>query len=45
MKPGDLVTRIDGEPVANWNLRRYEQHTTEGYLEPMSAPSGDPFKK
>lgn len=22
---GDLVTRINGEPVANWDLRRYEQ--------------------
>lgn len=22
---GDLVTRINGEPVAKWNLRRYEQ--------------------
>jgi hypothetical protein len=22
---GDLVTRIDGEPVAQWDLRRYEQ--------------------
>ncbi|HVS52268.1 MAG TPA: aspartyl protease family protein [Opitutaceae bacterium] len=22
---GDLVTRIDNEPVANWDLRRYEQ--------------------
>ena len=23
--PGDLVTRINGEPVAKWDLRRYEQ--------------------
>jgi hypothetical protein len=23
---GDLVTRIDGEPVSKWNLTRYEQH-------------------
>jgi S1-C subfamily serine protease len=22
---GDLVTRINGEPVAKWDLRRYEQ--------------------
>ena len=22
---GDLVTRLNGEPVANWDLRRYEQ--------------------
>ncbi len=25
MQPGDLVTRINGEPVANWNLTRYEE--------------------
>jgi hypothetical protein len=25
VQPGDLVTRIDGEPVAQWDLRRYEQ--------------------
>jgi hypothetical protein len=25
VQPGDLVTRIDGEPIAQWNLRRYTQ--------------------
>ncbi len=25
MQTGDLVTRINGEPVANWNLTRYEE--------------------
>jgi hypothetical protein len=25
MQPGDLVTRINSEPVANWNLTRYEE--------------------
>lgn len=24
VQPGDLVTRINGEPVARWDLRRYE---------------------
>ncbi|MBI4626675.1 MAG: aspartyl protease family protein [Verrucomicrobia bacterium] len=25
IRPGDLVTRIDGEPVARWDFRRYER--------------------
>ena len=25
VRTGDLVTRIDGEPIAKWDLRRYEQ--------------------
>jgi hypothetical protein len=25
VQPGDLVTRINGEPMARWDLRRYEQ--------------------
>ncbi len=25
VQPGDLVTRINGEPVAQWDLRRFEQ--------------------
>jgi len=25
VQPGDLVTRINGEPVAKWNVSRYEQ--------------------
>jgi hypothetical protein len=25
VQAGDLVTRINGEPVAKWDLRRYEQ--------------------
>lgn len=25
IRVGDLVTRINGEPIANWDLRRYEQ--------------------
>ncbi|HWA09370.1 MAG TPA: aspartyl protease family protein [Opitutaceae bacterium] len=25
LQPGDLVTRINGEPVAQWDLRRFEQ--------------------
>lgn len=25
VRTGDLVTRINGEPIANWDLRRYEQ--------------------
>jgi C-terminal processing protease CtpA/Prc len=25
VQPGDLVIRINGEPVARWDLRRYEQ--------------------
>lgn len=25
IRPGDLVTRINGETIANWDLRRYEQ--------------------
>jgi hypothetical protein len=25
VQPGDLVTRINGEPVAKWDFRRYEQ--------------------
>lgn len=25
VQPGDLITRIDGEPVANWDFRRYER--------------------
>ncbi|MSU69710.1 MAG: hypothetical protein EXS39_02825 [Opitutaceae bacterium] len=25
VQPGDLVTRINGEPVAQWDFRRYEQ--------------------
>lgn len=25
IQPGDLVTRINGEPIAKWDLRRYEQ--------------------
>ena len=25
VQSGDLVTRIDAEPVAKWDLRRYEQ--------------------
>lgn len=25
VQPGDLVSRINGEPVARWDLRRYEQ--------------------
>jgi hypothetical protein len=24
VQPGDLVTRLNGEPVAQWNLRRYD---------------------
>jgi len=27
IQPGDLCTRIDGEPVTSWNLRRYEELT------------------
>ena len=26
---GDLVTRINGEPVARWDFRRYEQLVAE----------------
>jgi len=29
VKPGDLVTRINGEPVARWDLMRYEQLVEE----------------
>ena len=25
VQTGDLVTRINGEPVAQWDLRRFEQ--------------------
>ena len=25
VQPGDLVTRIDGESIAQWDLRRYTQ--------------------
>ena len=25
VQPGDLVTRINGEPVAKWDLTRYDQ--------------------
>ena len=25
IKPGDLVTHLNGEPVAKWELHRYEQ--------------------
>src|ERR1019366_3210599 len=25
VQPGDLVTRINGEPISKWNLTRYEQ--------------------
>jgi S1-C subfamily serine protease len=25
IQPGDLCTRINGELIASWNLRRYEQ--------------------
>ena len=28
IEPGDLVTRINGEPVAKWDFRRYEQLIT-----------------
>lgn len=28
VQAGDLVTRIDGEPVAQWDLRRYEKLVT-----------------
>ena len=24
VQPGDLVTRLNGEPVAKWDIRRYE---------------------
>ena len=24
LQPGDLVTRLNGEPVARWDIRRYE---------------------
>ena len=24
VQPGDLVTRLNGEPVARWDIRRYE---------------------
>ncbi|MGA3006727.1 MAG: aspartyl protease family protein [Opitutaceae bacterium] len=27
VQPGDLCTRINGEPIANWDLRRYEELT------------------
>jgi hypothetical protein len=29
IKPGDLVTRINGEPVTRWDLMRYEQLVDE----------------
>lgn len=25
IRPGDLITRINGEPVGNWDLRRYDE--------------------
>ncbi len=30
VQTGDLVTRINGEPVAQWDLRRYEQLVVSG---------------
>ena len=30
MQIGDLVTRINGQPVANWTLPRYEQLVAAG---------------
>lgn len=30
IQPGDLVTRINGEPVAKWDLPRYEQLVAAG---------------
>lgn len=30
VQPGDLVTRIEGEPVVKWNVGRYEQLVNRG---------------